>query len=213
LEKKEVAMPVKTIQILGAGATGSHLAYLCSQESDVFEANVIVWEADTIEHHNIRVSQYRKGDVGKPKLDTLQEVLENKNGFKLTPIPKFWEPKEILYECDFLILAVDKMPVRKALINSYFEMYPKSDAVVIDPRLGSDEIQVISFLKDDVEEWDKEWYFEPSEVYKPDDGEACRILKTPPHLSMRLACEIYGIINKQSATDCFIEKLVFRNFD
>jgi hypothetical protein len=214
LDTKETKIPEKVIQILGVGATGSYLAYLCAQESDIFKSSLVIWEGDKIEPHNIRVSIYNENCIGDPKLDTLKDILKTKNDTDISNTNGFWKYGKGLHHCNFLILAVDDILLRKKIVKQYAAQFPDDvSTVIIDPRLASDEIQILTFKIPHIEQYINEWIFDPEEVYKPEEGSSCRILKTPPHLSMRLACQIYDVIHKQSKSDCYVNNLEFKIFD
>ena len=132
--------PEKTlidITIIGAGSTGSFTALNLAKMGI---AKIKVIDFDIIEAHNLPNQFYRMGDIGKPKVEALKEIIKD---FSDTEIEiENLEIKED-YEFDLtlnslVIFCVDSIEVRKLM----FEKLRDSPVKLIDTRFGGEGFSI-----------------------------------------------------------------------
>ena len=76
LEFFDASKTRKQIHIVGCGAIGSHVA---EQLTRMGCSNIHLWDFDTVSPHNITNQIYNVNDVGKPKVEALEEHLKLQN--------------------------------------------------------------------------------------------------------------------------------------
>ena len=97
------------IHIIGCGAIGSYIAtYLVRLGCN----NIHLWDFDTVDPHNITNQMYRYNQIGKPKTDSLIEILEEIS-------PNVNIIKHGAYEkqniSGYIFLAVDSIDLRREI--------------------------------------------------------------------------------------------------
>lgn len=100
----------KEINIIGAGATGSMVAYqLACYGLD----NIHVWDYDVVESHNVNNQIYFLDNIGQLKVDALKDIIIHKTGTSIhTHNVKVTETEMSSMEGSIFVL-VDKMDARK----------------------------------------------------------------------------------------------------
>src|SRR3990167_9189169 len=79
----------KRIIVIGCGAIGSFVTMTLAKMG--FK-NILVYDEDKIENHNISNQLFPEYMVGKFKVDALKDVVEHYSGAKIETINKFWHP-------------------------------------------------------------------------------------------------------------------------
>jgi hypothetical protein len=102
----------KEVHVVGAGATGSYVAYLLAKMG---VRNLHVWDFDDVETHNLPNQIYRLKDVGRPKVDALREIISDATGIEITAHNEAVVGGTALKGIVFLL--VDSMNVRKDIWN------------------------------------------------------------------------------------------------
>jgi molybdopterin/thiamine biosynthesis adenylyltransferase len=93
--------------------------------------NIVVYDHDEVEAHNLSSQAYLSGHVGLPKVEALVALAEETQpGINMTAHHTKFEPSEIK-SGDILISAVDSMQARREIAS----MIPE-DVFVIDGRMG-----------------------------------------------------------------------------
>ena len=96
------------IHIIGCGAIGSCVA---EQLVRLGFNKLILYDFDTVNEHNITNQMYRPMDVGKLKVDSLKEILQEINPeVQITTRPKGWT--ELTPLAGIVVLAVDNIELR-----------------------------------------------------------------------------------------------------
>lgn len=134
----------KKIHIIGCGATGSHLAV---ELVKLGANNLVLWDFDIVNPHNITNQIWTTEDIGKKKNEALIEHLllinpELKNKIK---IKEKWTDElldGIIFNC------VDSVELRKAIYET--NQYNPNIKIMFDPRLGSTTGSVFTY------EWNTE---------------------------------------------------------
>lgn len=106
------------INIIGCGSVGSTVAENLTRFG--FE-NIILWDFDVVERHNIANQMYRECDVGKKKTEALKEYLSEINPALSNTIrikDKGWQGENLV---GYVFLCVDTIELRReiALKNMY----------------------------------------------------------------------------------------------
>jgi len=102
------------IHIVGCGSVGSTVAENLVRMG---LKNLVLWDFDTVNSHNIANQLFRAKDIGKKKVDALLDILtdidpEIKDSVKLKPDGWKGEPMT-----GYIILAVDSIEIRKNIVN------------------------------------------------------------------------------------------------
>jgi len=129
----------KSILIVGCGAVGSRVAYeLIKLGVPSFD----IFDFDKIESHNVGNQLFNETDIGKYKVEALEEIGE-KNGCVIRgiiePITAEHSPYNIVFLCP------DDMGIRKELINKW--MKTVTTKLIVEIRISSDEIRVYALTK------------------------------------------------------------------
>jgi len=118
------------ITVIGAGAIGSFT--VLSLVKSGFE-NITVYDFDIIEPENMSSQFYRIKDIGKNKVDALQDLVKEFTGVEI-------QVKNELYKTGtfpgIVISAVDSMEVRKLIWDNHKVSF--GTKLVIDPRMSAE---------------------------------------------------------------------------
>jgi molybdopterin-synthase adenylyltransferase len=126
------------IMIVGAGGIGSFTTLTLAKMG--FD-NLIVYDFDTIEEHNLPNQFYRHKDVGRPKVEALCDIVEEFTGVTIQYFDGKWVASDLnLYRPIVLISAVDNMMTRKEMWDGWTAM--KDGCWFVDGRMGADQAEV-----------------------------------------------------------------------
>lgn len=133
------------VTIIGAGATGSHTAYLLSKYADM----ITIYDGDKLETHNLGTQLYAQELIGEPKIEALREMLQsmsrvNEQGYTRATFNS-WS-YEGHYVSPITIVCTDNLESRKLA----FEMWESSSSrqLFIDIRMGGEYGQVYFVTSD-----------------------------------------------------------------
>jgi molybdopterin/thiamine biosynthesis adenylyltransferase len=123
----------KRIDVVGAGATGSHVAMMLAK---LGVQNLHVWDADTIEDHNIANQIYNNDQVGQPKVSALADLIKTATGTEITQHNEFLvKGQKDLGEVVFVL--VDSMSGRKEIIEGCLMLNMRT-RLAIETRMGAE---------------------------------------------------------------------------
>jgi hypothetical protein len=152
------------IHVVGAGATGSHIV---DTLACMGLENIVVYDFDIVENHNLPNQIYTLADVGKPKVVALQQHIKNKMGFDIATKNEKVDAIENLE--GVLILCTDKMQCQKDIFNKSARLNSKAIAA-IETRMGIDQGRIY-FLdpnnKAHLKKYAAEWYSDEEAVESP----------------------------------------------
>lgn len=133
-----------SITMVGAGAVGSFTALALAKMGFL---NLHVLDYDVVDTENMNCQFYRVKDIGKKKVDALQDLIQDFIGVEIDVSDKKVEPTDVL-RSDIVITAVDSMEVRRQL----FEL--SACKYLIDPRMGGEyaSMEVVSMFDKDSKE-------------------------------------------------------------
>lgn len=121
----------KSVLVVGAGAIGSFYAVTIAKMGFT---NILVYDEDTVEDHNIANQMYPEIMVGRKKVDALERVVSDYSGVKISKIDKFWHP-ENAKDAEIVVMATDNMDARIAIWNHYKNK--GTTKLIIDGRMGA----------------------------------------------------------------------------
>lgn len=171
------------INIIGAGAIGSFTALALAKMG--FE-DITVWDDDKIEVENMNCQFYRQGDIGKPKVQALKELVEEFTGVELYTYNERYTGDRPLQ--GIVITAVDSMEVRQMIWNAHAGRAPGCK-LYVDPRMSSESALCYSMQPmkpKDIESYKKTLYSDANA-----DHERCTAKAT-----MYTACMLSGFVAK-----------------
>lgn len=130
LVPKEVAGFVTAV--IGAGAIGSHVAETLAKTGI---GTLHLWDADTVEPHNLPNQGFYWGDLGKKKVLALQQRLEEGTGVQVIPHDAFFDETSDFGDAKLVVSALDSMAARKVVFMKFLST--PTAQVFIDGRMGS----------------------------------------------------------------------------
>lgn len=130
------------ISIIGAGAVGSFTAFALAKMG---YHDITVYDFDTVSIENMNSQIYRFSDIGKTKVDCLQEIIKDFADVKITAINAKYSGEVFQ---DITICAVDNMETRKAIYEAHKAM-PYITKLFIDPRMAIEYAYIQAFDPND----------------------------------------------------------------
>ena len=120
--------------IVGLGNIGSHTALALAR---LGVADITIYDADTVEEHNLSSQSYAVADIGKTKVKALsRQIAEFAPDCKIRGVESDFKGCEKVQ--DIVIIAVDTMSGRAEIAEHLVEQ----KAYVIDGRMGGGQIEV-----------------------------------------------------------------------
>ena len=175
----------EVIVLGGAGGIGSWTALLLSR----LDTNLLIYDHDTVERHNMGGQLYGTGDIGLSKVIALKERLIDLSGLseeehhKINPIPEKFLANGI--NAKIMIAAFDNMEGRKTMLKVWSKVkeFPK---LFIDGRLRAEYFEVFFIDSEEkIKRYISEDLFDDSEA---DDGPCT--FKSTSHCSAMIASVI-----------------------
>lgn len=125
----------KSITIVGCGAIGSFTALALAK---VGFHNIVAYDFDLVEEHNIPNQFYPLSAVGSPKVEALREMIKGFENVEIVTERMAWNGTP--FETDVVISAVDSMSMRKEI----WEGVKSSPSVrlFVDGRMGGNQFEV-----------------------------------------------------------------------
>lgn len=123
------------ISVIGAGGIGSFLTLALAK---IGFQDISVWDFDTVEEHNLPNQYYRLSDVGKYKVESLQDIARDFAGLDITIFNRPASPESIKEMRGVVFSAVDSMAMRKII----FENVRPHCQWFIDGRMGGNQLEI-----------------------------------------------------------------------
>lgn len=136
------------VTVIGAGGIGSPTVLSLAKMG---VSQIMVYDPDLVELHNLPNQMYRFEDIGKAKVSALSEIVYSFAGVEIEGKEEKFEAQQI---SGIVISGVDSMAARKAIWNRV--KYNPSVKLYIEARMGA-EVGRIHSLKP----WDPtlvQWY-------------------------------------------------------
>lgn len=106
------------IHIVGCGSVGSTVAENLARCG---VKNMVLWDFDKVEAHNIVNQMFRQQDVGKPKVEALKDILTDINPEMVDSVelkPEGWQGKLM---SGFIFLCVDSIELRREIVEKHMD--------------------------------------------------------------------------------------------
>ena len=116
------------ITVIGAGAIGSFTVLALAKSG---AERIVVYDDDSIEAHNLPNQWYRMADLGRLKVEALQELVRDMTGVLIDVVPGRFTNQRA---SEVTICAVDSMDVR---IDLWRQLHPRP-SLYIDARMGAE---------------------------------------------------------------------------
>jgi len=145
--------------VVGAGGIGSFLVLSLAKMGFT---SITVYDADTIEEHNVDNQLYGPKHLGMTKVAALAEVCMELSGVEITPKNEWFKGSEPFPHRAILLLAVDSITARNDIWKAFNTVNSSNNANIdickyfIDARMGAEIIRVFSINPDIVKE--REFY-------------------------------------------------------
>lgn len=147
----------KSVDIIGAGATGSHVAYILAKMG---VTKMRVFDFDTVEEHNVPNQLYSLADVGKPKVEALRDIIEKMTSVKIEAVNLKIEGGVKYTAGNIVYLLTDTMKSRRDIFSNFLKLKPQVE-LVVETRMGADNGRVYAFSPfrpSQAAEWEKTLY-------------------------------------------------------
>lgn len=122
------------IHVIGCGAIGSTVAEMLTR---LGFAQIHLYDFDTVSDHNITNQMFRMCDIGKQKVDALDEILHEINPDITVVKHDRWD--EYTRLTGIVFVAVDSIEIRKAIVQTY--KYNKEIRFMTDCRMRLTDAQ------------------------------------------------------------------------
>ena len=106
------------IHIVGCGSVGSTIAENLARCG---VKNMVLWDFDTVEAHNIVNQMFRQQDVGKSKVEALRDILCDINPEIVDTVelkPDGWQGKLM---SGYIFLCVDNIELRRQIVEKHMD--------------------------------------------------------------------------------------------
>ena len=130
------------LNIIGAGAIGSFTALTLSKMGFT---DISVFDADTVELHNLPNQFYRECDIGKPKVVALKEIIKAFTGAEIKPYQEMYRSQSI---SGITILGVDSMDERIGIWERL--KFNIRVPLLLDARMGGEVMILIAINPADI---------------------------------------------------------------
>jgi hypothetical protein len=192
----------KQVDIIGAGATGSHLAYVLAKMG---VPNMRVYDFDNIEEHNVPNQLYSVADVGRPKVEALKDIIERMTSMKIEANNLKIETGVEYTAGNIVFLLTDTMKSRKDIFKSFLKLRPQVE-LVVETRMGADSGRVYAFnpfKPSQASEWEKTLY-EDSEAETSLCGTSVSVCCTAVTISSYATGQMFRHLKGEKVVNEFI---------
>lgn len=185
------------ITLIGCGAIGSTTAMWLGKMG---VGNIILFDDDNVETHNWSNQMYREVDIGKPKVQALQEVM-SEFGLQSPKIVSERYSDQTLSEV--VISGVDSMRSRKIIWKSVHKT--PSVKLYIDARMGLETLMVFAVnpqTRDSRISYSKSLYSDEAATPEPCTA---RTIAYTPLMASSIIC---NIVKRYANQEYIPEKIV-----
>ena len=127
----------RRIDIIGAGATGSHVVLYLAK---LGLSNIHVWDFDHVEAHNLANQAFMKDDIGKFKVDAVKKLVKTSTGRDAVTIHN--ESVDGSQQLgDIVFMLTDTMASRKQIWQAGIRE-KSATKLMVETRMGVDEGRV-----------------------------------------------------------------------
>jgi len=176
------------VTLIGAGAIGSSTALMLCK---LGLKNIIIYDFDKIEPHNLPNQLYFTNQVGKNKAEALKYVLEQFGEANVKTRGKFEKDSEIASR--IVIVATDNMETRKIVFNA-----SKKASIFIDARMGGQVYRLYTINpqnKEDCKFYEGTLYSDKEAVVEKCTERS--IIWNIFGIAAEIGCQLTKVLNKQ----------------
>lgn len=155
-----------TINIVGCGAVGSHVAVLLAR---LGLTDFTLWDEDTVASHNIANQNFTFKDIGRPKTEVVAETIQAINPEAKVTIKGFATDEN--HPKGIVVMCVDSIAVRKLIVH-HLRLTPGFNQV-FDFRMGLTSGQFYSADTVTLKEFEGTMNFTDEEADKYTPKSAC----------------------------------------
>jgi len=168
----------------GAGGIGSWLTFFLVRAG----FKPVVYDFDIIEEHNLGGQLFRKNDIGRKKVEALNDIINSYCDYQINSFSERITIDSPTHH--FCFSAFDNMKARKDFFNVWKQSIPNCPVkpIFIDGRLTMEQLQIFSVTPDTMDEYEKEHLFDDSEV----EDEPCTMRQTS-HTAAMIASHMTSI--------------------
>jgi len=153
------------VTICGLGTIGSHAAMELAR---LGVGSLHLIDGDVVEAHNLPSQAYNLADLDRPKAEALEEHVKAVSDHITVRAEQTMLQGGEFFDAGPVILAVDNMDARKAILDNSVAYQPDK-TLVIDGRMGGKNLQLLAFDPSDdaaLSVWHDEYWF-PQEDAAP----------------------------------------------
>lgn len=194
--------------VIGAGSIGSFFTMALTKMG---ATNITVFDADTIEEHNIDNQMYPMSAVGSKKVDALSGVTISYGEAIIYAQDRLWTAQDATLESDVVVVAVDNMDTRKAIWDAYKE---RRQGLFLEARMGAMVYFVYGVdLADNAQKVAYENTLYPHSEAVPERCGQKSIIFTVLQVSGQMLAQVFRFINRQTRPfsvnyDCFNDNVI-----
>ena len=195
----------KSITLVGAGATGSHIALMLAQagwgNTPQNQGVLKVFDDDIVKEHNLNNQIYDPTHIGMPKVEALQEVIKRKCNFEIETHKEMVTDQSSV-KSTYVFLLTDTMSSRQKIFDNCIK-YSFDTDLVIETRMGLREGRVYAFSPhngDHVKEW-RDTLYSDEEADASPCGASASIITTVMFLSSLATSRVIQHFNQRYGVD------------
>jgi molybdopterin/thiamine biosynthesis adenylyltransferase len=151
----------KSISLVGVGATGSNIALTLAQlgwgDSNNGQGILKLFDGDIVEEHNLANQCFYPHDIGKPKVEAMNDIIKRKCNFSVQTFNKMVVTEDKDVQSTYVFLLTDTMKSRKEIFENCLK-YSFNTDMVIETRMGLRGGRIYAFnphISEEVEAWKK----------------------------------------------------------
>jgi len=156
-----------SISIIGAGATGSHIALILAQMGIGYQGNGVlkVFDFDKIEPHNLQNQAFMPEHVGMTKVAALSDLLKKRFDVDIEAHElKVTNQRDV--QANYVFLLTDTMASRSEIMDNAMKYAINTD-LVIETRMGLEDGRVYAWNPNNADHM-KAW---KETLYSDDEAE------------------------------------------
>jgi len=145
----------KRVNIIGCGAIGSFTALALAKMG---MKNITVWDMDSVSDVNMNNQFFRYTDIGTNKALALKNLIKDFTGEDIIAHDRMFHTADLEGMQGLLVVAVDSMDTRAAILQSIKKCYSHKLELLIDPRMGAEEYMQFVTKLDSTTSYEKTLY-------------------------------------------------------
>jgi molybdopterin/thiamine biosynthesis adenylyltransferase len=155
------------VTICGLGTIGSHAAVELAR---LGVGSLHLIDGDVVDDVNIPSQAYEVADIGRPKADACAERVRAVSDHVRVRTEQAMLSGGEFFEAGPVVLAVDNMDARKAILEGSVAYQPDK-TLVIDGRMGGKTLQLLAFDPSppegvDLAKWNSDFFFAQEDAFE-----------------------------------------------